>query len=663
MLRPSRKTRQPATLFAISLVTATLASLLGAASAPADPAPATPHYRALAGVGGATTSDVMDALGEAITLNGEKMIASFDARTPAVSSTIMTKDPSSTPGGCRMDRPANDVEGQWALSNSIGSEDGCLGFARLSGEPHTLSTSPIRDVSYVPYAVDGITIARQRQAFNDSRGWSLAAWKSIYTCQLPTAHPKLPAAGSQLRSNWLSILGISESAVASGQYPCIGDTYNGLPIEENDTTVLKDDRHAYLPVSVASYLARPDRQQVADLLRITGAPEGDGGWPVVPNQAAFPDGLTWTTSMANIYDGAPVNLTRLQDIYRCRKTTLLYKTVTPYLPTQGTQRAAWLAKMGITEGDIAAGSYPCIRSVKPDGTAIQENDGRGLGTDAILPYSISKYLEQQAGTNDVRGSLSLGSIIRGTVSSPIVDRPTVLNVNYGENVTHRVYNVVPADKLRASPWREVFAGNNSLICQRPDIIRNYGFTPMSPATCGAGDLPLLSETPPEALSTVQTMSASAAAEWKQVSFPKRILGISHGRCRAWVWWSYSTPTWSKPGPIGGMFLDVMGFVEGPGCDVDVDFHTINYQYRKEIVFSGGHYHDDDKPSGPGKNEKHFQIGWYLGGNYHGKMGNVPYRVDFQLSDLTADIGASVGQIWGPTPNWCTGWSGAPGCVA
>ncbi|WP_285780586.1 hypothetical protein [Microtetraspora sp. NBRC 13810] len=113
-------------LLAVSLGVATLASMLsGLPVQPARADPAGPSvYRALSGVGSATTQDLMDALSDVVTVNGQKVLASYKA-DPGASGTITTKNPATHPD-CTLNRPADDAGGQSALGYSLGAENGCL---------------------------------------------------------------------------------------------------------------------------------------------------------------------------------------------------------------------------------------------------------------------------------------------------------------------------------------------------------------------------------------------------------------------------------------------------------------------------------------------------------------------------------------------------------
>lgn len=457
-------------------------------AARADPIGA-PVYRALAGGGSATTQDLMNALADVVTVNGQKVLASYEAAGPQLSSTTTTKNSATNPY-CTLNRPAGDAGGQGALGYSMAVADGCLDFARLGGEPTTQqSISPVSNVTYLPYALDGITYMVDN--WSPLHTASLDTLRAIYTCAATATqyHPLLPASGSQLRSEWLAALDISEADVSAGKYPCVKDTLYGRPISENDPSVLNSDSYAIVPYSIAQYAKYPWFYRLGN---ITGAPETDGRGPVVPNTAAFPDGVSYTIRREFQRE---MSLAELTDLYQCRITQMDGKPVTPLLPAASPVRTAWLKMMGITEADMSAGRYPCIRStILYDGSPIPANDGyaheNGGGTYKVLPYSIAEYIRQTLGygdgavVTDKRNGIWLGGLVQG---GGVVKRPFVLNTNYGRPLVHRLYNVVPAEKQRTSPWREVFTGRDSLICQNTALIETYGFTPLAPEACGGGD--------------------------------------------------------------------------------------------------------------------------------------------------------------------------------
>ncbi|WP_037605215.1 type 2 periplasmic-binding domain-containing protein [Streptacidiphilus rugosus] len=235
------------------LAAATGAALLavGAGTAHADPVGA-PTYRQLAGVGSDTTQGVMDAMGNAITINGTKVIGSYDA---VGSTTISTQ----AAAACQnVARPNGSGAGRTALLNSLGAANGCLQFSR-SSSLNLAASSP--GLTYVPFAVDAVTYAITPGSVLP-RTLTLTDLHGIYTCDpnyVGTApnysvHPLLPQAGSGTRSFWETTVGIADADVVAGKYPCVSDTKNGKPIEEHDGRVLDDSSIA--PFSIAQFIAQ-----------------------------------------------------------------------------------------------------------------------------------------------------------------------------------------------------------------------------------------------------------------------------------------------------------------------------------------------------------------------------------------------------------------------
>lgn len=232
-----------------------------AGQAVADPA-GPPPYRQLSGVGSDTTQGVMNGLANAITINGTKVIGSYDA---VGSAQITTKDPATTPG-CAMNRPNGSNAGRTALLNSLQANNGCLDFAR-SSSLNLGAANP--GLTYVPFAVDAVTYAITPTS-TVPRKLSLTDLKAIYHCDpnyvgsAPnfSLNVYLPQAGSGTRSFWESTMGITDADVVAGVYPCIKDTKAGAPVEEHDGRVLDDK--SVVPFSIAQYNAQSS-QTIADL--------------------------------------------------------------------------------------------------------------------------------------------------------------------------------------------------------------------------------------------------------------------------------------------------------------------------------------------------------------------------------------------------------------
>ncbi|MFD4510756.1 substrate-binding domain-containing protein [Streptomyces sp. NPDC058457] len=215
---------------------------LGALAAPAayaDPSSAT-DYRQLAGVGSDTTQDVVNALGNAITNSGGKVIASWNATG---SSTITTKGS----GSCTINRPDGSGAGITALNTALDGSTGCVDFARSSRGPNNTTTT---DLTFIPYAKDAVSWVKQDgSALPDDL--TTAQLKAIYECTLTslngvTLTPILPQSASGTRAFFLSSIGVTTPG------SCV--TSNST-IQENDGSVV-DSAGDIFPYSVAQYTAQ-----------------------------------------------------------------------------------------------------------------------------------------------------------------------------------------------------------------------------------------------------------------------------------------------------------------------------------------------------------------------------------------------------------------------
>ncbi|MFF3558883.1 hypothetical protein ACFYXS_02405 [Streptomyces sp. NPDC002574] len=228
----------------------------------ADPSGA-PAFRQLSGVGSDTTQDVMNGIANVVTINGVKVIGSYNATGSAK---ITPKDPTASPACTNMDRPNGSGAGRAALLTSLQAGNGCLDFARSSSLTLTAATPGL---TYVPFAVDGVSYAITPSS-TVPRKLALADIKAIYHCDAAYVGTGpnykltalLPQAGSGTRSFWESQVGITEADVVAGVYPCIKDTKNGAPVQEHDGRVLDDK--SIVPFSIAQYNSQSS-QTVADL--------------------------------------------------------------------------------------------------------------------------------------------------------------------------------------------------------------------------------------------------------------------------------------------------------------------------------------------------------------------------------------------------------------
>ena len=231
-------------------IAAIATAALAAIPAGADPVGA-PTYREIVVVGSDTTQTVMNGLSDAITINGVKVMGSYDARGSA---TITTKDPASHPVSCTINRPGSSGAGVTALITANESGSGCVQVARSSS--NTAANNPGRNLTYVPFAVDAMTYA-VRSDSTVSKKLTTAQLKSIYNCTAPGVgtnfKPLLPQFGSGSRDFFLKALGLPNTADFTTQFPCVKDTdANGQPIQEHVGTYLTDTKHL-LAYSIAVY--------------------------------------------------------------------------------------------------------------------------------------------------------------------------------------------------------------------------------------------------------------------------------------------------------------------------------------------------------------------------------------------------------------------------
>ncbi|MFJ6196615.1 hypothetical protein [Micromonospora sp. NPDC092111] len=228
------------------------------APAYADPSPAT-DYRVLAGVGSDTTQDVMNGLSNAITApGGAKVIASWNARGSA---TIKTKATN-----CEFSRPDGSGAGRTVLRAAKGESGGvyqganvigCVDFARSSSAPSG-TPGTTGNYTYVAFGVDGVSYAVNANS-DLPTNLTLVQLQRIYRCLTTkingvTVTPLLIQSGSGTRSFWNSKMGISESEISAGDYPCLQGLNNG--VQEHDGTVLNGQLNYLVPFSIAQYIAQ-----------------------------------------------------------------------------------------------------------------------------------------------------------------------------------------------------------------------------------------------------------------------------------------------------------------------------------------------------------------------------------------------------------------------
>jgi len=218
-----------------------------------------PQYRELAGMGSDTTQTLMNALAEIVTVNGTKVIGSYDA---IGSTTVATK---STAACAAVPRANGSTAGRDALLKSLQANDGCLQFARSSSSKGTFTSTP--SMTWIPFATDALTFAVRGDG-DVPRELTKNQIIAIFKCEVPSIQPALVQTGSGTRSSWLSYVGITEAQIAAGTYKCLvpekdGGTFPGNLPQEHDGRELK--KNQIMPYSAAVYQAQlygtaPDRR-------------------------------------------------------------------------------------------------------------------------------------------------------------------------------------------------------------------------------------------------------------------------------------------------------------------------------------------------------------------------------------------------------------------
>lgn len=196
-----------------------------------------------------------------------------------------------------------------------------------------------------------------------------------------------------------------------------------------------------------------------------------------------PTGLTWipfakdAVTFAVRSDGSvskSLTVAELTAIYKCENTSIV-----PVLVQTGSgTRSYWLGRFGITEDQITAGTYPCLKPKSAGGTGaeyVQEHDGRQLKANEVMPYSIAVWQAQASGAAPDRRGMSVLGVLDAKA-------PTLLNPN--STYSRDVFNVVPTTKVTDTTSKEyqVFVGSNSLVCQQSATIQAQGFGTIT--TCG-----------------------------------------------------------------------------------------------------------------------------------------------------------------------------------
>lgn len=240
-------------LLAAGACVATLSLTVG--SALADPS-GTPTFRDLAGSGSDTTQGVMNGLSNVVTINGTKVIGSYDAATTP-SQTMSTK---STAACTNITRPSGSGAGINALVASLQAGDGCLQFARSSA--NDAASRAGQNLTYIPFAVDALTYAT-RIGTSVPKSLTVAQLTSIYNCQIASIQPMLPQFGSGTRRFFLQSLGFTDAADFTSQagHTCIKQTdANGNPLLENTGNLLTAANQIE-PYSIPKFIAQSSREE------------------------------------------------------------------------------------------------------------------------------------------------------------------------------------------------------------------------------------------------------------------------------------------------------------------------------------------------------------------------------------------------------------------
>jgi hypothetical protein len=215
-------------LLSVAAVAAGITALatLGTSSASADPTDGT--FRVFAGSGSDTTQSVMNGLAEAVSITGNKQLASYDAIP--VPTTVQTRAGAAGSACTTIQRPSGSGDGRKALINSINGTAGtyaqatanlnsanllgCFDFARSSSlDTTTVGLTAGGTLTYVPFASENVAYATLSTS-NVPRQLTKGQLKSIYQCTYhgvglaQTIQPLLPQDSSGTRQFFVkAILG------------------------------------------------------------------------------------------------------------------------------------------------------------------------------------------------------------------------------------------------------------------------------------------------------------------------------------------------------------------------------------------------------------------------------------------------------------------------
>ncbi|MFD0745455.1 hypothetical protein ACFQ1L_29310 [Phytohabitans flavus] len=323
-------------------VCALVASLMVGVAGPAAADPSGPSSPInIDGSGGPTTQDVMNALASQIGFS------SWDATAPSslITPKIAIASPATVPCGT-IARPRTDFDGVVALRRSLSGlpttlppplpanyrnttatynngianppfNSRCFEYSRSASGPG-LNASPTGLLQYVPFGIDGLTVAvgpaSGANATLITGTFTLPQLQTMYSTGAPVVasngvsydpvdahnpadlpapgstaiHLLLPPPGSATRTRFANVLGFNPFVLP----PWVKDTYGaGLSVPENDGSAVAADRNAIMPYSIAQWLAQQgragtpiDRRNGARLQSIGGiSPLAPNGVHLNPN--------------------------------------------------------------------------------------------------------------------------------------------------------------------------------------------------------------------------------------------------------------------------------------------------------------------------------------------------------------------------------------------
>lgn len=270
------------------------AALIGSGVANADPVVpvgGNAYDRPLHGGGSDTTDPVMNGLAEVVENGGQKLLASWDAKS---ATGYTTRSAANTPVGsnCTFQgnptpdnavyaegfRPNGSSNGQKALRDAFTSGKstfGCYDFARSSSLPSASNLGTV-GVNAIPLATDGLSFVRTSTSLIPKQ-LTKAQLQAAYHCAFSNfknnSNPAsatnfkalIPQAGSGTRKDWLTLVGITEADLTNGLYPCVTDQADlgprrpandpaSNPIQEHDSRAVNN--FAIAGVSIAQWIAQ-----------------------------------------------------------------------------------------------------------------------------------------------------------------------------------------------------------------------------------------------------------------------------------------------------------------------------------------------------------------------------------------------------------------------